>query len=95
LYAEPAWDNEHILTFNEAVEAQFVKERNHGWRLAESRKKETNTISAARFLCARGERPRNGCAAEERDEIASFQLIEEHLIPASQGQIVGYRIDAD
>jgi hypothetical protein len=62
LYAEPAWDNEQILTFNEAIEAQFLKERKHGWRLAESRKKEPDTISAPRFLCARGERPHRRAA---------------------------------
>jgi hypothetical protein len=29
--------------------------------------------------------------AEEREEIAPFQLIELHSIPASQGRIAGYR----
>jgi hypothetical protein len=48
-----------------------------------------------RLLRPRGERPR--CrAAEQRDEVASFQLIELHSIPASQGRIVGgYRIGED
>jgi hypothetical protein len=38
-----------------------------------------------------------GCrrAAEQRDELAAFQLIELHSIPASQGRTVGYRIDED
>jgi hypothetical protein len=33
--------------------------------------------------------------AEQRDELAAFQLIELHSILASQGQIVGYRIGED
>jgi hypothetical protein len=39
----------------------------------------------------RRERPRGGRAAEQRDELAAFQLIELHSIPASQGRIAGYR----
>jgi hypothetical protein len=35
----------------------------------------------------------SGHAAEQRDELATFQLIEWHSAPASQGQIAGYRID--
>jgi hypothetical protein len=34
-------------------------------------------------------------AAEQRDKVAPFQLIEMHSMPASQGQIVGYRIGED
>ena len=45
------------------------------------------------LLRARRERPRRRGAAEQRDEIATFQLIEWHSAPASQGQIAGYRID--
>jgi len=45
-------------------------------------------------LPARRERPR-GRAAEQRDERASFQLIELHSFPASQGRIAGYRIASD
>jgi len=38
-----------------------------------------------------------GCdgAAEQRDELAPFQLIEEHSDPASQGRIAGYQTDED
>src|SRR5262249_33728377 len=36
--------------------------------------------------------PRRRRAAEQRDELASFQLIELHLVPPSQGRISGYRI---
>jgi len=45
-------------------------------------------------LPARRERPR-GRAVEQRDERASFQLIELHSFPASQGRIAGYRIGED
>ena len=45
----------------------------------------------ARLLRTGGERPR--CrAAEQRDELAPFYLIELHSVPVSQGRIVGYRI---
>jgi hypothetical protein len=46
-----------------------------------------------RLLRARRERPRRRGAAEQRDEIATVQLIEWHSAPASQGQIAGYRIE--
>jgi len=42
-------------------------------------------------LRSRRERPRSRRAAEQREEIAPFQLIELHPVPASQGQIAGYR----
>jgi hypothetical protein len=47
------------------------------------------------LLCARRERPRGRRAAEQRDELAAFQLIELHSIPASQGRVAGYRIGSD
>jgi hypothetical protein len=46
-----------------------------------------------RLLRARREGPPGGRATEQRDEFATFQLIEWHSAPASQGQIAGYRID--
>jgi hypothetical protein len=39
--------------------------------------------------------PRSGRAAEQRDELAPFQLVELHSVPASQGRITGYRIGED
>src|SRR5438067_5466306 len=47
------------------------------------------------LLRVRGEWPCSRQAAEHGDELASFQLIELHSMPASQGGTVGYRIDAD
>jgi hypothetical protein len=41
------------------------------------------------------QRPRDSRAAEKRDELASFQLIEAHSVPVSQGRIAGYRIGED
>jgi hypothetical protein len=35
--------------------------------------------------CARRERPRRRAAAEQRDECAPFQLIEEHSVPVRPG----------
>jgi hypothetical protein len=40
---------------------------------------------ATRLLRARRERPRRRRTAEERDEVAPFQLIELHSVPARQG----------
>ena len=36
------------------------------------------------LLRARRERPRDGCAAEKRNELASLQLIELHSVPAAK-----------
>jgi hypothetical protein len=38
---------------------------------------------------------RDGRAAEQCDERASYYLIELYSVPVSEGQIVGYRIGAD
>src|SRR5262249_4084904 len=46
-------------------------------------------------LCARRERPGGRCAAKQRDEVATFQLIGLHSVPTSQGRITGYRIGED
>src|SRR6516165_12147710 len=51
--------------------------------------------NSSRLLRARRERPRGRPAAEQRDEFAPFQLIQLHPVPASQGQIAGYRIGSD
>jgi hypothetical protein len=46
------------------------------------------------LLCPRRERPR--CrAAEQRDEVAAFQLIELHSFPPAKGRVTGYRIASD
>jgi hypothetical protein len=37
-------------------------------------------------LSQSSERPRGSRAAEQRDELASFQLIEVHSVPVSQGR---------
>jgi len=48
----------------------------------------------AACLRARRERPRGCSAAEKRDEVAPFQLIELHSIPPP-ARIAGYRIGID
>src|SRR5215471_13788043 len=48
-----------------------------------------------RLLRPCSERPRRRRAADERDEIATFQLVELHRTPASQGRVAGYRIASD
>jgi hypothetical protein len=42
------------------------------------------------LLRTRRERPRRRCTAGKRDELAPFQLIESHSVPASQGRIASY-----
>jgi hypothetical protein len=51
-----------------------------------------DTPHALWLLRARRERPCDRRAADERDELAAFQLIELHSIPASQG--LEYRISS-
>jgi len=63
------------LTFNEAVEAQFVEEGNNSWRLAWRRQKKTNPISTAGLLCTRGERPRDCRAPNESDKFPSIHVL--------------------
>jgi hypothetical protein len=43
----------------------------------------------------RRDRPRGCRAAQQPDEPAPFELIEEHSDPASQGRIAGYQTDED
>src|SRR5438128_295912 len=40
----------------------------------------------SRLLRARGERPRGGRAAEQRNELPPLQLVGLHSVPASQGR---------
>jgi hypothetical protein len=47
------------------------------------------------LLRARRERPRHRRAAEQRDELATFQFDRIASVPASQGRIVGYRMGRD
>src|SRR5215475_3946794 len=54
--------------------------------------KHADAPNTLRLLRARRERPRDGRAAEKCDELPPFQLIELHLLPASQGRIAEYRI---
>jgi len=56
--------------------------RPNGGRLLSSPIMETNA-----GLSAHRERPRDRRVAEQRDELATFQLIELHSVPASQGRI--------
>jgi hypothetical protein len=41
-----------------------------------------------RLLRPRRERPRDSRAADQRDELASFQLIELHSVPATQEHLI-------
>jgi hypothetical protein len=51
--------------------------------------------SPDRLLRARRERPRDRRTAEQRNQLAPFQLIELHSVPVRQGRIAGYRIGED
>jgi hypothetical protein len=48
-----------------------------------------------RLLRARRERPRDRRAAEQRDEVAPFQLIELHSVPRQPGPLAEYRFGKD
>jgi hypothetical protein len=48
-------------------------------------------VASGRLAAFRRKRPIDGRAAEQRDELAAFQLIEWHPIHASQCGIAGYR----
>jgi hypothetical protein len=52
-------------------------------------------MTFAALLRARRERPHRRSAAEQRDELTPFQLIELHSFPTSQGRFAGYRIGRD
>jgi len=56
---------------------------------------QADTPHSVRLLRARCERPRCCRAAKQRDELASFQLIELHSILANQSRLAGYRIGED
>jgi hypothetical protein len=43
-----------------------------------------------RLLCARRERPRDGRAAEQRDDLAAFPLTESHGLPTSHSPLARY-----
>jgi hypothetical protein len=49
----------------------------------------------ALLLRPRRERPCRRRAAEQRDELAAFYLIELHSVPVRQGRVAGYRIGED
>ena len=80
--------------FNAAVDVARVQKPG-AKLLGESaeRKKDFSEISAYRNSITRRGNRRH--AAEQRDELASFQLVELHSVPASQGRIAGYRIGED
>jgi hypothetical protein len=84
-----------ILAVNEAQLPQSLTERFQTRRSrGRSAGQDADTRNTPGLLRARRERPRHR-AAEKRDELASFQLIELHSVPVSQGRIAAYRISQD
>jgi hypothetical protein len=68
--------------------SQSARSNEYAPRLAASRKADDDADRPRRIrLRPRRERPRRHRTAEQRDELASFQLIEVHLIPANRGRI--------
>ena len=72
-----------------------------GWRLGHSNDtplpgNESSALGRGRqlvrLLRAHRERPRRCRTAEQRDELAAFQLIELHEMPRSRKRITGYQI---
>src|SRR5262249_37222389 len=91
----PANLNRDVATFHPTEFAQPLHECGEPLALDQGRggAQESAGRQLARLLRARRERPRGHCA--QRDELAAFQLIELHPVPASQGRITGYRIASD
>src|SRR5262245_35737638 len=90
--SRPTVFDDDVLTLNVAGFIQAPMKR--GDELCEGAGRlavEESNHWQGRLLRARRERP-SRCAAEQRKELAPFQLIEWHSAPASQGQIAGHRI---
>jgi hypothetical protein len=86
----------HVLAFDGAGFVEAFAERGRIARVGIGRSvSDKPDHRHRRLLCARGKRPSRGRAAEQRDELAPFELIEEHSDPANQGRIAGYRIGND
>src|SRR5262245_21198303 len=64
-----------ILAFDEAEPPQFIEQREIMRCIARTRKQAAEAINASGLLSARHERPRDGRAAEQRDELAPFHSI--------------------
>ena len=85
--------DEEIATFDPAEIAKSgAKRRNATCLTGRGYKTQEADTSNLKRLRARRERPRSSRAAEQRDEIAPFQLIELHSVPTSHSRAVGYRI---
>src|SRR5262245_39010228 len=63
-----------ILAFDEAEPPQFIEQREIMRCIARARKQAAEAINASGLLSARHERPRDGRAAEQRDELAPFHV---------------------
>ena len=76
----------HVLAFDGAGFVEAFAERGRIARVGIGRSvSDKPDHRHRRLLCARRERPRGRRAAEQRDEIAPFQLIEVHSVPVNQG----------
>src|SRR5262249_50739186 len=63
-----------ILAFDEAEPPQFIEQREIMRCIARARKQAAEAINASGLLSARHERPRDGRAAEQRDELPALHL---------------------
>jgi hypothetical protein len=81
----PAVFDEHVLAFSVAGFAQALAEGGGHIHIFPGRSPiEEPDHGHRRLLRVRRQRPRR-CAAEKRDELAPFLLIELHLVPCQQG----------
>jgi hypothetical protein len=71
----------HVLTFDGAGFVEAFAERGHIARVGIDRPVSDKPDHWHRLLRARRERPRDRRAAQQRDEVATFQLIEWHSMP--------------
>jgi hypothetical protein len=84
----------NIAAFDIAQVVQSRPERFGKRMRLRQRHEHTDARNFSELLRARRERP-GSRAADKRDELAPFQVIELHSVLASQGRIVGYRTGED
>src|SRR5262249_2149930 len=76
-----------ILAFDEAEPPQFIEQREIMRYIARARKQAAEAINASGLLSARHERPRDGRAGEQRDELAAPHSITSSARASNAGEI--------
>jgi len=83
--------NLNAPAFRIAEGVQPTPESISEWMRRRPRYQHANVRQFPRLLCKRRERPRDGGAANERDQLAPCRLIELLSVPREPGQLAGYQ----